>query len=147
MTKHADSVDFNSQADPMRHLLLNATATQDMELQIQSGVSQVLQAWSEGASNSISAGDMDLTSIAQSMTNIASSASGSDEANQLAIANAKYNTAQTRYSNINNQYSNIMQGGGTIVTSLTQVQQQSLGLCQITVDFMNSLNQLIMNFG
>jgi len=147
MTKSADSIDFNAQADAYRNLLLNGTGTQYLQSLIQGGVTLVLQGWSEGASDSISAGDNDLTNIAQSMTNIASSASGSDEANQLAIANAKYNTAQTRYSNINNQYSNIMQGGGTIVTSLTQVQQQSLGLCQITVDFMNSLNQLIMNFG
>lgn len=133
------NVDFDTQKDPMLLLLQNSTLTQNLELQIQGGVSEVLQSWSEGAANSISAGDADLAAIAASMNGVTGDA--------LTTLNANYNTAQTKYSNLNNQFSNVMQGGGTTVTDLTQVQQQALQLCQVTIDFQNNTNQLITGWG
>jgi len=145
-----NNIDFNAQQDPMLLLLMNSTLTQNLELQIQGGVSQVLQSWSEGASDSISAGDNDLTNIAKSMSEAGAPTgsggqglTGTDLSNALMTMNAAYNTAQTKYSNLNNQYSNVMQGGGTIVTDLTQVEQQALQLCQVTIDWQNNTNQLI----
>jgi len=149
---NSGGVDFNAQQDPMLLLLMNSTLTQNLELQIQGGVSQVLQSWSEGASDSISAGDNDLTNIAKSMSEAGAPTgngsggqglTGTDLSNALMTMNAAYNTAQTKYSNLNNQYSNVMQGGGTIVTDLTQVEQQALQLCQVTIDWQNNTNQLI----
>jgi len=142
-----NGIDFDTQKDPMLLLLMNSALTQNLELQIQGGVSQVLQSWSEGASDSISAGDQDLTNIANSMEAITKSETGTQESNDLMTLNAKYNTAQTRYSNLNNQYSNVMQGGSTIVTDLTQVEQQALQLCQVTIDWQNGTNQLITQWG
>jgi len=141
-------VDFNAQADPMLHLLQNATLTQSYLLMIQTGASLDLQAWSQGATSSIDAGDNNLSSLATSMAGLttANCPGGSDNlSNDLMQMNALYNTMQTKYSNLNNQFSNVMQGGGTIVTDLTQVEQQALQLAQVTVDFMNALNQLIMS--
>ncbi len=133
-----------NQEDPMLFLLQNSTLTQNLELQIQGGVSQVLQSWSEGASDQISAGDADLASIAASMADQNPDAAGQRE---VMILQAVYNTRQTQFSNLNNQYSNVMQGGGTVVNNLTQVEQQALQLCQVTVDFQNNVNQLISGWG
>jgi len=139
----AGSIDYNNQEDPMLLLLRNSTETQYEELQIQGGASTVLQDWSEGAAGSISASDEALEAIAAEMTGQPTTSAGQEELTKL---NALYNVMQTKYSNLNNQYSNIMQGGSTIVTDLTQTEQQALQLCQVTVDFQNNTNQLITSW-
>ena len=133
------TIDYADQQDPMLLLLQNSILTQNEELQIQGGASQVLQGWSEGASDCISAGDAELEKIASEMA----ACTGSGSASEITLLNSQYNVQQTLYSNLNNQYSNVMQGGGTIVTDLTQVEQQALQLCQVTIDFQNNTNQLI----
>jgi len=153
-TSVQNGVDFDSQKDPMLLLLLNSTLTQNLELQIQGGVSQVLQSASEGASDSISAGDNDLTNIANSMSNAGAPVSaggqgltGTALSNDLMTLNAKYNTQQTLYSNKNNQFSNTVNAYSTIATDLTQVEQQALALCNIPNEWQTNTNGCITQWG
>lgn len=133
------SIDFNDQADPVMLLLQNATTTQTLELGIQGGVSNVLQSWSDGATDSIDAGNNLLSADAAAMQGLTGDA--------LTQANAQYQEDQTRVSNINNQYSNVMQGGGTALTSLTDVESQNLQFCAITAENQDNTNNLIMSWG
>jgi hypothetical protein len=143
-------VDFDNQADPMMGVLLNGAETVSLELGIQGAASQSVQLWSQGAMSNADTGNSALSAIANNMAGDVATMTGSDNAsklaNALAVLNAQYNTEQTRISNSNSNYSNIVQGGGAILTNLTQVQAQSLQSCQVAVDFNNALNQLIMNW-
>lgn len=131
------TVDFDNQVDPMFLLLENSTTTQEKELQIQGSASNVLEDWSNGAATAMDYGNQILQNMAGKMNE-----SGITPTT-VSQYQADYNTLQTQVSNLNNQYSNIMQGGGTIVSNLSQVEQQSLQLCQVTIDFQNNMNQLI----
>jgi len=138
-TTESSGIDFFNQADPAMLLLQYATKTQDLEIGIQSGVGMVLQAWSEGATAATDAGDNALMAQSSSMAGMTG--------NQLTQANAKYTAMQAAVSNLNNQYSNVMQGGGTELTNLTEVESQNLQLCSIAVDSQNNRNNLIMAWG
>jgi len=122
--------------DPIRLLMLVAIDTQEKEIGIQAGFSSLLQGQSEGATQSMAICQAILTAQGNKM-------SADTTSSAMQTDNALYNTMQTMISDVNNKYSNIMQAGGTTVTDLTQVEQQSLQLCQVSVDFLNNLTQLI----
>lgn len=129
-------IDFNNQADPGLLLLQNSTETQNLELLIQGAVGQVLQAWSQGATDSINSSDAALTSAANAMSG--------KTGNTLQRLNVAYQTLQTEVSNVNNQYSSVMQGAGTSLTDLTDVEAQNIQFCSVTSDNQQNTNQLIM---
>lgn len=131
------AIDLNNQQDPMFLLLENSTTTQEEELQIQGSASVVLSDWSNGAATAMQNSDTILSNMAALIN------TKGIQSTTVTQYQADYSTLQTQVSNLNNQYSNVMQGGGTIVSNLTQVEQQSLQLCQVTIDFQNNLNQLI----
>lgn len=136
-TATTGTIDFNSQQDPLLLLLQNCTNTQNLEVLLNSSVGNVLEEWSQGATDSIDAGDNELSALATAMSGLTGSA--------LTAKSVQYQTAQTKVSNINNQCSTIMQGGGTMLSNGSDAEAQVLQFCQVSVDNMQNLNQLIMS--
>jgi hypothetical protein len=130
---------YMSQKDPALLLLLNSTGTQQAEMGIQGAVGNVVQDWSNGATNNISAGDAALSTIVAGMSGL----TGSD----LQKANTHYQNIQTQVSNNNNLFSNVMQGGGTILTNLTDVESQNLQFCSVASDIIGNVSNMLMGWG
>jgi len=117
-------------------LLLVGIQTQMKEISMQAGFSNLLETQSQATINSMNIAQAIASAFATQMENATAQST-------MATDNAIYNTMMTEISDLNNKNSNIIQTTGTIVTNLTQVQSQSLQLCQVTVDFMNAMGQLI----
>jgi hypothetical protein len=128
--------DDSNLPDPVMLLMEVAIDTQQKEIGMQAGFSNLLGLQSSASINSMNIAQGIASQFAEKMEKDTSQST-------MATDNATYNTMMTEISDVQNKYSNIMQAGGTIVTNLTQIQSQSLQLCQITVDFMNSVAQLI----
>lgn len=122
--------------DPVMLLMEVSIDTQQKEIGMQAGFSSLLGLQSSASINSMSQAQEIANNFAAKMEK---------DTTQSAMANdnALYNTMMTQISDLQNKYSNIMQAGATIVTNLTQVQTQSLQLCQVVIDFQNSMSQLI----
>ncbi len=132
-----NSVGDNSNLpDPVMLLMEVSIDTQQNEIGMQASFSSLLGLQSSASMHSMSQAQGIANNLAAKMEK---------DTTQSAMANdnALYNTMMTQISDLQNKYSNIMQGGATIITNLTQVQTQSLQLCQVVIDFQNSISQLI----
>ncbi len=128
--------DDSTLPDPEVLLMEVAIDTQEKELGIQNGFSSYLATESAAATFSMNTCQTILTNYANTMVT-------ATDQSTMATENAIYNEMQTVVSDMNNKSSNIMQALGTVVTDLTQVESQSLQLCQIVVDFLNAITQYI----
>lgn len=135
----ADIQKYARQEDPALLLLMNSTGTQQAEMGIQGAVGDVVQDWSDGATSNISAGDSALSTIVSGMSGLTGSA--------LQKANTNYQNVQTQVSNNNNLYSNVMQGGGTVLTNMTDVESQNLQFCSVASDLIGNVSNMLMGWG
>jgi hypothetical protein len=135
---------LDNQPSAVLQLLIFSTGTQSAEMLIQSAVSDVLEKWSEGASNSISGGD----AILNQQTAHIQGLTGTGTATQIAVQKAmgQYQTDQTEVSLKNNLYSSVMDGGTTCETNLTQVQSQELQFATAVLENLGNVAQLIMGW-
>ena len=132
-------VDFDAQLDPIMLLLKNVIITDNGENSLQGQVANVLQGWSQGATDNINAGDVQLSAYANAVQHATTAHGG------MTIAQAKYSKVQTETSLVNNQCSQLMQGGSTSLTNLTDDQSQILQLASGVVENMQFITGLIQN--
>ena len=132
-------VDFDAQLDPIMLLLKNVIITDNGENSLQGQVANVLQGWSQGATDNINAGDVQLSAYANAVQHATTAQGG------MTIAQAKYSKVQTETSLVNNQCSQLMQGGSTSLTNLTDDQSQILQLASGVVENMQFITGLIQN--
>lgn len=130
--------DLNGQSDAVLLLLTNATNTQNGEMLIESSVDNVIEGWSEGASNSISGGNYEMDQQVASMKSLTGS--------NLQRAMGVYQTMQTKISLNNQLYSSVMDGGTTDETNLTQAMSQELQFATSVLEQLDNTNQLIMGW-
>lgn len=123
--------------DPQRLLLDVAIQLQQGEIGIQAAFASLLGLQSAAATLSLDQAQAIASGYATNVMEKETTSSGMQEANTI------YNTMMTQISDITNKYQNIESGTATTVSNLTQTQAQSLQLCQVVVDFLNSMGQLI----
>jgi hypothetical protein len=122
--------------DPEMYLMQVAIDTQQGEIGIQAGFSSLLALQSAAATYSLNQAQAIASGFASQMKK-------DSTASAMQTDNAIYNTMMTMISDATNKYQTIESGGATIATSLNQAQAQSLQLCQVVVEFLGSMSQLI----